>query len=776
MGKDKKLTYEERNVNTEISEEMKKAYLDYAMSVIVSRAIPSVEDGLKPVQRRILYSMKQMNLKPTGQTKKSARIVGDVIGKYHPHGDTAVYDTMVRMAQDFSMRYPLVFGQGNFGSVDGDSPAAYRYTEAKTMKLTSEMLQDLERETVKFIPNFDNTLKEPTLLPGKVPNLMINGATGIAVGMSTNIPPHNLSEICDAIVAQIKNPEIELEELTEIVQGPDFPTGGYLSGDIDDMYKTGKGKLLVRGKTSKKKVKNRESVESSQKGIRIVLELKKRGNPKFVINTLYKYTRLQTSFPANFLALVKGQPKVLGLKEILNLYIEYRKKIIKKRSEFELKKAKERQEIVEGLLIALKNIDNVIKNIKVSKSTTEALETLKKNYKLSEKQAKAVLETKLQQLTSMEKGKLEKESKELKQTIDKLNKILGDVNEILKIIKEEVKELKKNYGDARKTRVLKKIKKIKEKDLIQKKDVVISITEKGYCKRMDLQKYRNQNRGGVGVKGNNLATGDFTKQIITCSTTEQLLFFTSRGRVLWLKAYKIPEIERYAKGKAIVNLLDLRNERITRVMSVKDFNGDLIMATKLGKIKRISLENFSKPRSSGIIAIKLPLDNSDSLVGVEYLEDGKETLLATKNGKAIRFETKEIRRMGRSSYGVRGIKLDKGDEVVSLEVIKTKEMMTITEKGYGKRTAIESYRKTSRGGKGVINLKVSEKTGKVVNVIPVNPEDGIIISTAKGMTIRTNLKNIRVMGRAAKGVKVVRLQQGDRVIDLVRIENGEESE
>jgi len=796
-------------VLTEVSSEMKKSYLDYAMSVIVSRAIPSIEDGLKPVQRRILYSMNQMGLKPNTQTKKSARIVGDVIGKYHPHGDQAVYDTMVRMAQDFSLRYPLVFGQGNFGSIDGDSPAAYRYTEAKLKPISIELLEDIDKETVEFADNFDSSLKEPVLLPGKLPNLIINGSTGIAVGMSTNIPPHNLTEICNAIVAYIKKPSITIEELTEIVTGPDFPTGGYVTGDMEELYKTGKGRLIIRGKADTETLKKKEVIviseipymlnkatlitqiaslikdrkirdvydlrdESSKGKIRIVIELRKGANPKFIINQLYKYTRLQDSFNVNILALVGKQPKVLNLRDILEEYVKYRKIIVINRSKYELKKAKDRLEVVDGLLIALKKIDNVISVIKKSKATTEALENLMKKFKLTKRQAQAVLETRLQQLTSLEVSKLKKEQLELKKTIAELEKILGNIKEVLKIIVKEINELKNKYGDNRKTTVLKNIKEIKEKDLIQKKKVVVTITDKGYCKRMDIKTYKEQKRGGKGVIGSGLAIGDFVKQLITCSTHDYLMFFTTRGRLLWLKTYDLPATERYSKGKAIVNMLNLRDEDITKVISVKNFDDYLFMATKKGIVKKISLKHFSKPRASGIKAIKLPADNSDTLIGVEVVKEKQEVSLATKKGKAIRFNSEDVRAMGRGAYGVTGIKLDKDDEVVSLEVLDTDAVMTITEKGYGKRTAVKDYRKTARAGKGVINLKVTAKTGNVVNTVAVNAEDSIIITTAKGMVIRTSLKNIRVMGRAAQGVRVVKLQPGDRVTDIIKVqENGE---
>ncbi len=807
----KKLVEDKSIIPAEVSDEMKKSYLEYAMSVIVSRAIPAIEDGLKPVQRRILYSMDLLGLQPNKQTKKSARIVGDVIGKFHPHGDVAVYDALVRMAQNFSLRYPLVHGQGNFGSLDGDPPAAYRYTEARMEKVSMELLEDIDKETVEFVPNFDNSVKEPTLLPGKLPTLMLNGATGIAVGMATNIPPHNLNEVADAIIAYIKNENITIEELCEIVKGPDFPTGGSVTGDMLELYKTGRGKLIMRGTVKTESTKNRDLVviteipymlnksslvtqiaelvqnkkikdisdlrdESSKGKIRIVLELRKGADPKFVINSLYKYTRLQDSFNVNFLALVGGQPRVLDLRSVVQLYVEYRKKIITKRSEFELRKAKERQEIVEGLLVALKNIDDVIQTIKKSANASEASEALMKKFGLTERQSKAVLDTKLQQLTSMEVDKLKEEHRQLLERIAELEKILGDIKEVLKIISKEVNELKKNYGDERKTNVLKNIKEIAEKDLVKKKEVVITITDKGYVKRMDVESYKEQKRGGKGVIGNSLSTGDFVKKLLTCSTHDYLIFFTSRGRVLWLKAYDVPEAERYGKGKALVNLLSLKDEFITNVLSVNDFNDHLFIATKKGIVKKISLSHFSKPRASGVRAISLPPDNSDSLIGIKIVKEGQEVLLATKKGQAIRFNSADVRPMGRSSYGVTGIKLDGNDEVVSLEILDTDAIITITEKGYGKRTAVGDYRKTARAGKGVINVKLSDKTGDVVTTVAVNDSDSIIITTANGIVIRTGLDNIRVMGRAAQGVRIVKLQQGDHVTDLINVaETGEES-
>jgi len=794
---------------TEISEEMKKSYLDYAMSVIVSRAIPAIEDGLKPVQRRILYSMYQLGLKPNSQTKKSARIVGDVIGKYHPHGDVAVYDAMVRLAQEFSLRYPLIFGQGNFGSIDGDSAAAMRYTEAKLEPIAEELIQDIDKETVDFVSNYDSSLKEPKLLPGKLPNLLLNGASGIAVGMATNIPPYNLTEICEAIIAYIKNKDISFEEIAQIIPGPDFPTGGSVQGDMVEIYKTGKGRLIMRGKTTTETIKGREAViiteipymlnksllvaqiaklvqdkklkdisdlrdESSKGKIRIVIELKKDVNPKFVINALYKYTRLQDSFNVNFLRLHNGQPKIMNMKDVFDAYINYRKLIITNRSKFELRKAKERQEVVEGLLIALKDIDGVISLIKKSKSSAEASDGLIKKYGLSKRQSQAVLETKLQQLTSLEVDKLKNEGIELKKKISELEHILNNFQEILKIIIKEVNDLKNKYGDSRRTQVLKRISEVSEKDLVQKKEVIVMITDKGYCKRMDIQTYKEQKRGGRGVIGSSLTSEDFVKKLITCSTHDYLIFFTTRGRVLWLKAYDIPAAERYGKGRAINNILDLKDEKISNVISVKNFDDSLFMATKKGIVKRILLKHFSKPRASGIKAINLPADNSDFLIGVDIVKANQEILLATKKGKAIRFNVEEVREMGRSSYGVTGIKLDGNDEVVSLEVLDKGSILSITKKGYGKRSSVVEYRKTARAGKGVINLKVTEKTGNVVTTASVHEKDSLIITTAKGLVIRVSLKNIREMGRATQGVRIVKLQEGDSVTDLVRVQDEDE--
>ncbi|MFZ5955440.1 MAG: DNA gyrase subunit A [Nanoarchaeota archaeon] len=800
-------------VDAEISEEMRKAYINYAMSVIVQRALPCAEDGLKPVHRRILWAMHLMGLQANKQTKKSARIVGDVLGKFHPHGDVAVYDALVRLAQDFSLRYPLIKGQGNFGSMDGDPAAAMRYTEAKMEKISEELLQDIEKKTVKFRPNFDNSLEEPDLLPGKVPNLLLNGGSGIAVGMATNIPPHNMTNTCDAILEYIENPDVEMDKLIQTIKAPDFPTGGYVAGDFKEIYSTGRGRLTLTGRTKIEDNGNKPKIviteipyqvnkanlveeianlvkdkklpdvsdirdESAKGKIRIVVELKKEADPKFSLNRIMKFTRLQTRFDAIMLALVNGEPRQLNLKEIIKCYVDHRRKIIRKRTEFDLDKAEKRIHIVQGLLIAQKNIDEIIKLIKKSKSAVEASDALQKDYSLTKTQAQAILEIKLQQLTSLEVEKLKKEENDLNILIEALKKILADEKEIYKIIKKELNELKKDYNDERRTSILSSVKEFEEKDLVDKKDVVITITDRGYCKRIDLKQYKEQKRGGKGVIGSDLATGDFVKEILTSSTHDYLLFFTDKGKVHWLKAYEIPEAAKYAKGKAIINMLSLNEEQVTSVLAIKEFKDYLIMATKKGIVKKIELKEFDTPRKGGIKAIGLD-GKDDLLISVEPILEKQEVLLVTKKGQACRFNSKDVRSMGRSSYGVTGIRLDKDDEVVSLEVLPIQEadkssVLTITKNGYGKRSAIEDYRLTARGGKGVINLKITDKTGDIITSQSVKEDDSIIITTAKGMVVRTNVKDIRIMGRATQGVRIIRLHEGDSVTDLIRVADVEE--
>ena len=799
------LEEEKENIEeTNIEEEVKKSYIDYAMSVIVARALPDIRDGLKPVHRRILFAMNEMSLDYAKPTKKCARIVGDVLGKYHPHGDVAVYDALVRMAQDFSLRYPLVHGQGNFGSIDGDSPAAMRYTEAKLAKISDEILADIEKNTVKTTANFDNSLEEPLYLPAKLPNLLINGSQGFAVGMATNIPPHNLTNVIDAIIAFLSKKNISIEELIEIVQAPDFPTGGYVSREgIEEMYKTGKGQLTVRGNTEiedvkggkqaviitelpyqvnkselitkiaeltrDKKIQNITNIrdESAKGKIRVVIEVKREADPKFTINKLYKFTNLQTRFDANMIALVDGKPKLLTLADFVFLYVKHRRDIIIKRTKFDLKKAEERKHIVEGLLIALKDIDNVITTIKKSSTTTEALQSLIFKFKLSQKQAEAILDMKLSKLTKLETDKLKKEDEDLKENIKRLKEILDSDEEIVKLIKKELNELKKDYGDNRRTKLMGTVKEFKEKDLVAKKDIVVTFTQKGYIKSVPLETYKEQRRGGRGMIGTELATDDYVKKLIFCSTHDHLLFFTERGRLYWLKAYEIPESQRYGKGKPIINLLNLATDRITEVLATSDFKGNIIFSTEKGIVKKMNMKDLSKPRASGINIMKL---KDDKVIGVELIEK-QDILLATKKGQLIKFESDQVRVMGRGAYGVTGIKLDKGDSVISIAVLKDPKLtiLTLTENGYGKRSDAEDYRKTNRAGKGVTNIKISDRNGDVIGIETVTDKDSIIVSTAKGIIIRTSVKDIRVMGRATQGVRVIKLKSGDKATAFAKL-------
>ncbi|RMD66636.1 DNA gyrase subunit A [Candidatus Pacearchaeota archaeon] len=793
---------------TEIVELMEKAYIDYAMSVIVQRALPSAEDGLKPVHRRILYAMHMLGLAHNKPTRKSATVVGEVIGKFHPHGDAAVYDALVRLAQEFSMRYPLVQGQGNFGSLDGDPPAAMRYTEARLTKIAEELLADIEKETVNMVANFDGSLKEPEVLPGKFPNLLVNGSTGIAVGMATNIPPHNLREVCDAIAAQIDNPQISLGELLKIVRGPDFPTGCIATGNFKELYGKGKGRITIRARHKIEEHKGRKYIvvteipymvnkaelvkeiaklvverklpdvsdlrdESAKGEIRVVIELKKGAEPKYTINKLYRATRMQSNFDANIIALDGKRPRLLGLKELIEIYLRHRKQVVVNRTKFELRKAEERLEIVNGLLLALKDINNVIALIKKSKTTADAHAALRKKYGLSERQTKAILEMRLQQLTSLEGKKLEDERKKLDKLIAELKKILSSEREVLKVIRKEVLEIKEKYGDERRTKIVGKFEEISEKDLVKEKSVVVMVTNEGYIKRVDLQAYREQARGGMGVMSAELKDNDFVKQFIACSTHDTLLFFTSRGRAFWLKAHLVPEGTRASRGRSLANLFNLREEKIVSVKNIKEFSEDnfLMFATARGIVKKMSLKLVSKPRSTGVRVMNLPADGSDSIVDVQCVSEKSEVMLVTRNGKAVRFSASEVRGMGRASYGVKGAELDKTDRVVSLVSIdKTQTtILSVTEKGFGKRSELESYRKTSRGSKGVINLKVSERTGKVVKALAVDSDDSVMLVTLKGTAIRIPIKELRVMGRATQGVRLMRLKQEDKVADVVKI-------
>jgi DNA gyrase subunit A len=795
-------------INSEVSHEMRKAFIDYAMSVIVDRALPAAEDGLKPVHRRILWAMYDLGLQHNKPTKKSARIVGDVIGKYHPHGDTAAYESMVRMAQDFSLRYPLVKGQGNFGSMDGDPAAAMRYTEAKMDKITDELLSDIEKNTVPMLPNFDNTLQEPKYMPAKLPNLLLNGASGIAVGMATNMPTHNINDVCDTALAYIENPEISVEELAKVIRAPDFPTGGYVSGQFKQVYTEGKGRLIMKGRTKiedgpkpniiiteipyqvnkatmveqiaelvkEKKLPDVSDIrdESAKGKVRVVVELRKGSEPKFTLNRLLKDTQLQTTFDVNMLALVKDEPKQLNIKQIIEVYVKHRQGVIRKRTEFDLDKAEKRLHLVDGLLIAQQNIDAVVKIIRGSKGKTEAGQLLKEKFKFTDKQVEAILEMKLHQITTLEYDKLKAEDAELNFNIDTWKKVLGDEKEILKIIKKDLNEIKKDFGDERRTTIVNNLNEsFEEKDLVDKKDVVVTITDKGYVKRMDLKQYKEQNRGGKGVIGTELATGDFVKELLTCSTHDYILLFTNKGKVHWLKAFEVPEIAKYGKGKALVNMLELKDEIVTSVISVKEFKDFLMMFTKEGTVKKISLEEFSNPRKGGIKAIDLE-GKTDTLVAVKPIKEHQEVLLVTKDGQACRFNSDDVRPTGRNAYGVIGITLNGKDQVVSAEVLPMENqdkqsILTISKNGYGKRSEIGEYRLTSRGGKGVINLAVSDKTGDIITSQSVVEDDTIIVTTAKGIVIRTPITDIRIMGRATQGVRIIKLADGDSVTDLARV-------
>ncbi len=795
---------------SKIEEEMKGAYIDYAMSVIVARALPSVEDGLKPVQRRILYAMYQMGLLHNKPTKKSARIVGDCMGKYHPHGDIAIYDALVRMAQSFSLRYPLVQGQGNFGSIDGDPPAAMRYTEARIQSIAIEILQDLDKRTVKMIPNFDNSLKEPEILPGKLPNLLINGATGIAVGMATNIPPHNITEVIEAIFSCIKKPKITIDELMRYIKGPDFPTAGFIHKEgISDMYKTGRGSFVLRGKAAIEHAKGeREMIiiselpyqtnkaelikaiarlvqekrvqdiadirdESAKNQIRIVLLLRRGANSKLILNKLFKLTQLQTKFHSIMLALVAGQPKILNLKQFIECYIKHRQHIVRKRTQYELQVAKDREHILSGLIIALKNLDSVITLIKKAKGTLEATQNLMSKYKLSQKQAQAILDMKLQKLTQLEQDKLKKEFEEIRKKIKELEKILASEKEILNIIVKELHEIKRKYGDNRKTKIIERIREIKEIDLIKKEEVAVLLTSKGYIKRMPLRVYQEQRRGGKGITGTELTTGDFVQGVFVCNTHNNILFLTERGKLYILKAYNIPPATRYSKGKALINLLQI-TDKIKAIIPLTELKGSLFIATKKGIAKRVNLDTFIRIKKSGVKAVSLPMD--DGVVDARIVTGEDDIILATKKGIAVRCKTKDVREMGKAAYGVIAIRLDKDDEVIGLVSLnkeeqenKEKTLLTVTERGYGKRSAVQDYRRTSRACKGIININCSERNGKVIGIQLVTTRDSIIVSTLKGMVIRVPCKDIRVMGRNTQGVRIIKLRQDDRVADLVKL-------
>lgn len=796
-------TRNEKIIPIYIEEEVKDSYLNYAMSVIVGRALPDVRDGLKPVHRRILYAMQELSLEHSKPYKKCARIVGEVLGKYHPHGDVAVYDTLVRMAQDFSLRYPLVDGQGNFGSVDGDAAAAMRYTEARLAAISDEMLADIDKDTVNFGPNFDASLKEPLLFPAALPNLLVNGSSGIAVGMATNIPPHNLNEIAEAIAYLLDHPEAEIKDLMRYIKGPDFPTGGVICGrdGIKEAYNTGKGKLTVRARATvehqksgkdlvvvteipyqvqkaglieaiadlvdEKKIEGISDIrdESDKDGMRIVVELKRDTEPQIILNQLFKHTQLETTFGIIMLALVDNRPKVLNLRQVLDAYIDHRKIIIRRRTQFELDKALKRAHILEGLKIALKFIDSIIKTIKTSKNTEVAKERLMKEFGLSEIQSQAILEMQLQRLTALERDKLDAEYAELLKKIELCRAILASEKKIEQIIKEELENLKKKYADERRTDIVGEVEELEVEDLIAEEDVVVTISHGGYIKRLPVSAYRKQKRGGTGSTGAEVKEEDFIEHLFVASTKDYLLIFTDKGQVHWLKVYEIPQASRISKGKAIVNLTGLEaGSKISSTIPVKEFSADkyLVMVTRQGQIKKTKLDAYGNPRRGGIIGITL--DKDDELIGVELTDGKQELLIGTRQGKAIRFTESKVRDMGRGAHGVRGISLVKKDEVISM-VLPQKDttVLTVTELGFAKRTPIKEYRLTSRGGKGIINIKVADKNGEAVSLKTVSDNDELMVITQNGMFLRCAIKDIRTTGRSSQGVRLIKLQDKDRV-------------
>ena len=799
----------EKILRVSIEDELKSSYIDYSMSVIVSRAIPDVRDGLKPVHRRILYGMSELGLTPNRPYKKSARIVGEVLGKYHPHGDSAVYDTMVRMAQDFSLRYPLVQGQGNFGSVDGDSAAAMRYTEARLAPIAMEMLRDLEKDTIDFAPNFDDSLQEPRVLPALLPNLLISGSGGIAVGMATNIPPHNLSETVDGLLAMIDNPDIGPEELMKHVTAPDFPTGGIIFGyqGVQDAYLTGRGKIIVRGRANIETLKNgRENIivselpyqvnkanliekiadlvkagkidgisnirdESDRDGLRIFIEIKRDGNPEVVLNNLYKHTQMQVTFGAILLALVDGRPKVLTLKEIMRHFLDFRHEVVVRRTKFELAEAERRAHILEGYIIALDNIDEVIETIKKSRDVETARNNLMRKFKLSEVQAKAILDMRLQRLTGLERRKIEDEYKETIKIIARLRSILDNTQLRWQLIGDELRALKEKFGDERRTEIIYDYTDFRLEDMIAEEDVVITISNKGFIKRTPVSTYRRQGRGGRGVAGSASRDDDFVEHMFVASTHHYILFFTDQGRCYWLKVFAVPEGGRTARGRAIVNLISKqKNENIAAFVTVKEFTDDhyIMMATGKGTVKKTVLSAYGNPRSSGIIAITL--SKGDNLIDAKITDGKNDILIATRSGQAIRFSEQDVRDMGRNATGVRGISIVKDDAVIGMIVGRPNgQVLVVSEHGYGKRSEVSSYRLTKRGGKGVITMNVTEKTGPVISIKEATDQDDIVIITERGLVIRQHVRKIRVMGRNTQGVRLIHLRDGDSIADVARV-------
>ena len=804
---------------TNLQDEMKASYIDYAMSVIVGRALPDVRDGLKPVHRRILYAMKEMGVRRNTPYKKSARIVGDVLGKYHPHGDSSVYDALVRMVQDFSMRYPLIDGQGNFGSVDGDDPAAMRYTEVRMDYIADEMLADIDKDTIDYIPNYDGSLQEPLILPTKLPELLINGSSGIAVGMATNIPTHNLSEVIDGTIAFIDDPEISISEIMKYIKGPDFPTAALILGKagIKDYMETGRGSVKMRAKTEIEEMKGgREAIiitelpyqvnkamlitsianlvkdkkidgisdlrdETDRDGMRVVIELKRDANAQVVLNQLFKHTQMQTSFGVIMLALVNNKPKVLNIKEMLYHYVEHRKIIVVRRTKFELKKAEARAHILEGLKIAIDNLDAVVKTIRQSSDTDTARINLMEKFRLSKLQAQAILDMKLQQLTGLERKKIDEEYIEVIKNIERLKSILEDPKKVLAIIKDELLQLKEKYGDRRRTHLTADAEDFNIEDLIQEEEVVVTVSNAGYIKRIPVNTYRVQARGGRGVVGMTTKEDDFVAKMFVTSTHAYMLSFTTRGRLYWSRVYEIPEGTRTSKGKAIVNIIQLSSpdEKITASIPIRSFEPKeikdeyLLMCTRKGTIKKIALSEFANPRRGGIIAIKL--EDGDILMDVKKIEKNPEVVIATKKGIAIRFKEQDVRAIGRAGQGVRGITLEKDDEVIGMEVFSPEDVfVSVAENGYGKRTEVGKYRLQKRGGKGVINMQTSERNGNVIYIGKAN-EGQIMLITEHGITIRSKVDKISVIGRNTQGVRLVRLEEGDKVASVATVV-GEEAE
>lgn len=806
------MTENQNIINIDLEKKMKTSYLEYSMSVIVSRALPDVRDGLKPVHRRILYGMQQLGLDPNKPTRKSARVVGDVMGKFHPHGDFAIYDALVRLAQDFSTRYPLAQGQGNFGSIDGDQAAAMRYTEVRMSKIAKEMLRDINKDTVDFVPNFDGEEMEPSVLPSRFPNLLVNGSNGIAVGMATNMAPHNLGEAIDACIAYMKDPEIEIEDLIKIIPGPDFPTGALILGKsgIRDAYLTGRGKIKQRAVARIEPFKkNRERIiiseipyqvnkarliekiadlvkekrvdgisdirdESDRKGMRIVIEIKRDSNANIVLNNLYKYTQLENTFGIINLALVGGEPKILNLKELIHYYVEHQKEVVTRRTNFDLSKARERKHIVEGLIIAIDHIDEIIKIIRSSYDNDEIKKIFFDRYKLSDAQSQAILDMQLKRLSGLEIEKLKAEDKELAETIEYLLSILNSEENLINLIIDEISEIREKYADERRTQIVPDEGEMDITELIEEEDILITLTKDGYIKRLPIDTYKVQNRGGKGIAAGNTKEGDFIKKIITTNTHEDLLIFTSLGKVYSLEAYKVPEGSRTSRGQAIINILNLESgEKITEMITLSELgkNSQLVLQTKNGQIKKTDAEEFTNIRRNGIIAISLK--DGDKLISVRQIEKDEELIISTQNGMTIQFNTKDVRTMGRTAMGVRAIRLDEDDEVVSMNTKGDETyLLVVTRNGFGKKTSFNNFKNQNRGGKGVRCHRVNEKTGKVVDTLPVDLDTDIMMVSLKGDMIRLSARDISTTGRNTMGVKLKNLASGeDAIVSVTTYDN-----